>query len=69
MTKPKIYISNYAKYNDDPEIDYDPNEVELEEALEIMTDEWIRNDNTAWKTIIDLRDAVKYFINKYDTTR
>ncbi len=36
----------------------------IDEALKILTDEWIDDVNYSAQTVIDLRDALKYYIEK-----
>lgn len=51
----KIYIS-------DPAYEY----LSIEKALAIMTDDWIDEGNYAAQTVIDLRDALIYYKEKYE---
>lgn len=62
--KLKIFIANHGKYDEDPGISYENCMVDIEEAMEILTDEWICDDNTCWETIIHMRDAIKYLIKE-----
>lgn len=50
MTKHSIY------YNDEHH--------SIEEALKMLTDEWIDDGNYCAQTVIDLRDALKFYIKK-----
>jgi hypothetical protein len=36
----------------------------INEALKILTDEWVDDGNYCAQTVIDLRDALKFYINK-----
>ena len=36
----------------------------INEALKILTDEWVDDGNYSAQTVIDLRDALKYYIEK-----
>ena len=36
----------------------------VEEAVELMTDEWIKQGNCSYSTIMDLRDALKEALKK-----
>jgi hypothetical protein len=36
----------------------------IDEALKILTDEWLDDGNYSAQTVIDLRDALKYYIKK-----
>jgi hypothetical protein len=36
----------------------------IDEALKILTDEWVDDGNYSAQTVIDLRDALKYYIEK-----
>jgi hypothetical protein len=38
----------------------------IDEALKMLTDEWIDDGNYCSQTVIDLRDALKYYIKKTD---
>lgn len=38
--------------------------VPIEQALEIMTDEWILDGNECAQTVIDMRDVLKNFIQR-----
>ena len=50
MTKHSIY------YNDEHH--------SIDEALKMLTDEWIDDGNYCAQTVIDLRDALKYYIKE-----
>ena len=50
MTEPTICLS-CKNYN-------------INEALKILTDEWIDDGNYSAQTVIDLRDALKYYIKE-----
>ena len=50
MTKHSIY------YNDEHH--------SIDEALKMLTDEWIDDGNYCAQTVIDLRDVLKFYINK-----
>jgi hypothetical protein len=52
MTKHSIYCSDESR--------------PLEEALKIITDEWVDDGSYCAQTVIDLRDALKFYINKTD---
>lgn len=36
----------------------------VEEALEMLTDEWVDDGNYCAQTVIDLRDALKFYIKE-----
>ena len=36
----------------------------IDKALKILTDEWIADGNYSAQTVIDLRDALKYYIKE-----
>jgi len=36
----------------------------IDEALKMLTDEWIDDGNYCAQTVIDLRDALKYYIKE-----
>jgi hypothetical protein len=38
----------------------------IDEALKMLTDEWIDDGNYCAQNVIDLRDALKYYIKKTD---
>jgi hypothetical protein len=38
---------------------HDHDEVSVEKAIEILTDEWIEEGNICYQTVMDLRDALK----------
>jgi len=50
MKEPTIYV-NSKSYN-------------INKALKILTDEWIDDGNYSAQTVIDLRDALKYYIKE-----
>lgn len=50
MTKHSIY------YNDEHH--------SIDEALKMLTDEWIDDGNYCAQTVIDLRDVLKFYIKK-----
>ena len=50
MKKPTIYMNS--------------EDVPLTEALEKMTDEWVDDGNYSAQTVIDLRDALIYYIKE-----
>lgn len=50
MTEPTIYVNS--------------EDHSINEALKILTDEWIDDGNYSAQTVIDLRDALKYYIEK-----
>jgi len=39
----------------------------IDEALKILTDEWVDDGNYSAQTVIDLRDALKYYIKECKT--
>ena len=49
MTEPTIYLRS-KNYN-------------INEALKILTDEWVDDGNYSAQTVIDLRDAVTFYMN------
>jgi hypothetical protein len=36
----------------------------IDEALKMLTDEWVDDGNYCAQTVIDLRDALKYYIKE-----
>lgn len=36
----------------------------IDEALKMLTDEWVDDGNYSAQTVIDLRDALKYYIKE-----
>jgi hypothetical protein len=48
MTEPTIYVSGEHH--------------SIDEALKMLTDEWVDDGNYSAQTVIDLRDALKYYI-------
>ena len=50
MTEPTIYLRS-KNYN-------------INEALKILTDEWVDDGNYCAQTVIDLRDVLKYYIKE-----
>lgn len=65
MRELKIFIPSYGKYVvGDPQASYDNSMVSIEEAIEILTDDFICGDNVCWDTIIHMRDAIKYLIKE-----
>jgi hypothetical protein len=50
MTKHSIY------YNDEHH--------SIDEALKMLTDEWVDDGNYCAQTVIDLRDALKFYIKE-----
>ena len=64
MEEPKIYISGYCKIYHEDGKHHEINQRPLSEALEIMTDEWIKDDHYCDQTIIDMRDALKKLIKR-----
>jgi len=50
MTEPTIYVNSKGH--------------SINEALKILTDEWVDDGNYSAQTVIDLRDALKYYIEK-----
>jgi hypothetical protein len=49
MTKHSIYCSD--------------EHLNIDEALKILTDEWVDDGNYSAQTVIDLRDAVTFYMN------
>jgi hypothetical protein len=50
MTETTIYVSGESH--------------SIDEALKMLTDEWIDDGNYSAQTVIDLRDALKYYIKE-----
>jgi len=50
MTEPTIYLRS-KNYN-------------INEALKILTDEWVDDGNYSAQTVIDLRDTLKFYIKE-----
>ena len=50
MTEPTIYVSGKSH--------------SIDKALKILTDEWVDDGNYCAQTVIDLRDALKYYIKE-----
>lgn len=50
MTKHSIYCSG--------------EHLNIDEALKMLTDEWIDDGNYSAQTVIDLRDALKFYIEE-----
>jgi len=53
MTEPTIYVNS-----EDHSID---------EALKILTDEWVDDGNYCAQTVIDLRDALIKYMERYES--
>lgn len=68
MKELKIFIPSYGKYVDgDPQASHDNSMVGIEEAMGILTDDFICSDNVCWDTIIHMRDAIKHLIKENQT--
>jgi hypothetical protein len=55
MTKHSIYCSDESR--------------PLEEALKIITDEWVDDGNYCAQTVIDMRDALKKCLNEIENLK
>jgi len=65
----RSYLDNSIINYDDEELDDINNHKEspyLPEALNVITEEWIENGNYCEQTILDMSDALKWFMERED---
>lgn len=58
-------LANYGeKIMNEPTIYVNSENHSIDKALKILTDEWVDDGNYCAQTVIDLRDALKFYIKE-----
>ncbi len=67
ITKELLYSLTKFKMKD-PTIYIDAKNVHIDEALKILTDDFVDDGNYSAQTVIDLRDAVEFYVKLFEAS-